>query len=356
MSVFIGDDIEFSPLPNRGNASPASRQLLDLQDDPWRIAAQSANFTSFSNAWTGGSGATTPNPAGVPLVLFSFSGVTVSAALHNVEIGGADCDGGINGNQGDLANTDNMQDIAPRPNQFFIAGNQPRFWNENAGSPANRNAVVFSFTRDVNAFGAWFGDVETRSDGVGQPTLLRLVDVAGNRIGNDIIIPPNGVPDQSICGGPDATTSVSACGNETSSWIGFVDAASPARVRFAILLVGDDDFAVGSNDGNTEHLSFIGATLALIAPSAAPVSISGRIETPDGRGIGRVSVTVIDPLTSDTFSAVSNPFGNFRVEGLTAGNTYVVSVRHKSYIFAEPTQTVQVNEDLTGIIFIANGP
>lgn len=358
VSVFIGNDIEFSALPNRGNATPASRQALDLQDDPWRTASQAATFSSFSAAWSGGPGATTPNPTGVPLVLFSFQGVTVTAALHNVAIGDADCDGAMNGNQGELAATDNMQDAAPRPNQFFIAGAQPRFWNENAGSPATRNAVVFSFTRDVNSFGAWFGDVETRADGPGQPALLRLVDVAGNRIGNDIIIPPNGTPDQSICGGVSDSTSPSACGNETSRWIGFVDTNSPARIRSAILIVGDDDDpGEGNSDGGEEHLSFIGATLAQIAPSSAQVSISGRIETPEGQGIGRVSVTVVNPLDpSETFSAISNPFGNFTVVGLTAGNTYVVSVGHKSYVFPEPTQTIQVNEDLTGIIFIANGP
>lgn len=357
VSVFIGDDIEFSALPNRGDASPASRQILGLQDDPWQIASQAAGFTSFSDAWTGGAGATTPNPSGVSLVLFSFQGVTVSAALHNIPLGDADCDGAINGNQGELANTNNMQDGSPRPNQFFTLGNQPRFWNENAGSPANRNAVVFSFTRDVNSFGAWFGDVETRTDGQGQPALLRLVDVAGNRIGNDIIIPPNGTPDQSVCGGATVDTSASACGNETSRWIGFVDTNSPARIRSAILIVGDDDgIGQGDTDGNTEHLSFIGATLARLAPSAAPVSISGRVETPDGQGIGRVSVTVTDPLASEMFSAITNPFGNFRIEGLTAGRTYVVTVQHKTFIFPEPTQIIQVNEDLTGVTFVSNAP
>ena len=109
--------------------------------------------------------------------------------------------------------------------------------------------MLFDFSEPVTAFGAWFGDLETSPNGTS--AIVRLLDASGNRIGDDIVVPPTIDPSQ--CG----AASFRGCGNRTTRWIGFVDDAS--QVKQMLVVVGDD--AAGET-GNREHLSFIGATLA----------------------------------------------------------------------------------------------
>jgi len=153
-----------------------------------------------------------------------------------------------------------MQDHAPKPQTLYTAGKA--YYNESSGSTSSRNALLFTFAQPIRAFGAWLGDVETRTDGNGTTALLRLLDDSGVRIGDDIQIPTStATADQSLCGAP-VNDSYVGCGNRTTRWIGFVaDDATP--VKQMLVIVGDDDSQTDGNDGNTEHLSFIGATVAL---------------------------------------------------------------------------------------------
>jgi hypothetical protein len=83
-------------------------------------------------------------------------------------------------------------------------------------------------------------------------------------------------------------------------------------------------------------------------PTAAMVSVGGRVITADGRGLANALVYLTDQ-TGETRTARTSPFGYYRFEEIPAGETYVVSVRHKRYQFAP--QMVAVQEELTGLDF-----
>lgn len=85
-----------------------------------------------------------------------------------------------------------------------------------------------------------------------------------------------------------------------------------------------------------------------LGPTAASVSVGGRVLTPGGSGIGRVVVTMTD-LQGATRSAQTNNFGFYRFEGVRAGETYVFEVRHKEFQFA--AQIINVNDELTNLNF-----
>jgi Developmentally Regulated MAPK Interacting Protein. len=87
-----------------------------------------------------------------------------------------------------------------------------------------------------------------------------------------------------------------------------------------------------------------------LAPSAAAVSVAGRVSTSNGRSISGAVIT----MTSDTgtvFSARSNAFGYYTLDGLAAGRVYVVQVSARGWSF--DSQTVSVTDDLTGLDFTA---
>ncbi|MBK9162478.1 MAG: carboxypeptidase regulatory-like domain-containing protein [Acidobacteria bacterium] len=93
-------------------------------------------------------------------------------------------------------------------------------------------------------------------------------------------------------------------------------------------------------------------TLGTLAPTAANVSVGGRVLTDTGRGIPRARLTLTDS-NGNTRTTMTNPFGYYRFDNVEVGQNYIVSVASKSYEFANPTQVVSVLENVTNVDFIA---
>ncbi|HMS44110.1 MAG TPA: carboxypeptidase regulatory-like domain-containing protein, partial [Pyrinomonadaceae bacterium] len=86
-----------------------------------------------------------------------------------------------------------------------------------------------------------------------------------------------------------------------------------------------------------------------LAPLAANVSISGRV-TANGVSV-RNAVVRLTTATGTTRTVRTSAFGYYRFDDVEVGETYVVSVNHKRYLFA--SQVVSVTEDLTELNFTA---
>ncbi len=89
---------------------------------------------------------------------------------------------------------------------------------------------------------------------------------------------------------------------------------------------------------------------AILAPTAAPASISGRVVSRLGRGISGAFVTLTDQ-NGAVRTARTNGFGYYRFDGIAAGENYVVGASHKRYAFSP--QTISVNENISGLELIA---
>jgi hypothetical protein len=87
-----------------------------------------------------------------------------------------------------------------------------------------------------------------------------------------------------------------------------------------------------------------------LGPTAAPVSVSGRVITPIGRGVARARVLLTNS-TGETRMVMTNPFGYFRFKEIDSGETYVFEVTHKRYTFTP--QVLSVTNDLTELNFTA---
>ncbi len=81
-----------------------------------------------------------------------------------------------------------------------------------------------------------------------------------------------------------------------------------------------------------------------LAPTAANVSLAGRVTDDNGDPIGRVSIDVSDGAGVKR-SAVTNAFGYYLVDELPAGRTYIVEASHKRYAFAPGA--VALNDNVT---------
>ncbi|MEP6901472.1 MAG: pectinesterase family protein [Actinomycetota bacterium] len=92
----------------------------------------------------------------------------------------------------------------------------------------------------------------------------------------------------------------------------------------------------------------------LFAPPAANVSVAGKVLTANGLGIGRVNITLTNTATGEIRSVQTNSFGFYNFSDVPAGGTYVVTVNSRRYSFANPTQVVNVSEDVSELNFTAD--
>ncbi|MDQ3798588.1 MAG: carboxypeptidase-like regulatory domain-containing protein, partial [Acidobacteriota bacterium] len=86
-------------------------------------------------------------------------------------------------------------------------------------------------------------------------------------------------------------------------------------------------------------------------PTAATVSIGGRVLSASGRGIAKAVVTLAD-INGNLRFVVTNSFGYYRFEEVAAGAAYILQVRHKHFEFAP--QVLTVTEEMSNLDFTAS--
>ena len=112
---------------------------------------------------------------------------------------------------------------------------------------------------------------------------------------------------------------------------------------------GKQDFTTTSLDNSldADHISVrLGG-----CPTAARVAISGRVMTPEGRGIRNAMVTLTDNQGVIN-RALTSARGIYRFDDVEAGHTYILAIRSRRYQFE--SQVISVTDDLTGVDFIAS--
>ena len=108
----------------------------------------------------------------------------------------------------------------------------------------------------------------------------------------------------------------------------------------------DPDVVVGSISG--------GWCLEIIPPTAAGVSVSGRVQTASGAGIRNARVVVTGNTLPEPRVVTTGSFGYFSIDGLTAGETYVVTVNSQRYTFQTPARVYTLVDNIADADFVAN--
>ena len=88
-------------------------------------------------------------------------------------------------------------------------------------------------------------------------------------------------------------------------------------------------------------------------PTAAGVTVSGRVVDTSGRGVRSAVLVLTDP-NGNVRRESTRRSGYYRFIDVTAGQSYVISVSARRYTFAEPTQLISVTDDLTDLNFVGS--
>ncbi|MER3430383.1 MAG: hypothetical protein C4324_04940 [Blastocatellia bacterium] len=73
-----------------------------------------------------------------------------------------------------------------------------------------------------------------------------------------------------------------------------------------------------------------------------------------GVGLPGIVITVTDADTGLGRATRTNSFGNYRVEGLTAGRTYIITASNSKFIFDPQSRVVILTEDIADLDFRAS--
>ena len=111
-----------------------------------------------------------------------------------------------------------------------------------------------------------------------------------------------------------------------------------------------DSYAAVCTTGLTSLSPF---AIAQFVPTAAPVSISGRVLTSDGRGINGAVITMSD-AAGHVRTARTGAFGYYQFDNVGSGENYVLAIGSKRFTFAEPVRFVNAVDDVADVDFVAN--
>ena len=89
-----------------------------------------------------------------------------------------------------------------------------------------------------------------------------------------------------------------------------------------------------------------------LAPTAAAVSITGRVTTANGQGIRNTRLTLTSP-NGVRRTAMTSTFGYYAFDGVDVGHTYVLEIASKRYTFQNPTRVFSLQNHVTGMDFAA---
>lgn len=106
-----------------------------------------------------------------------------------------------------------------------------------------------------------------------------------------------------------------------------------------------------SSQGEAQSTSTDGRVTLVAVTTAAEVSLSGRVSSYEGRGVGNATVTISGGDSSNSVTVLTRRTGVYRIDGLKAGGSYIVTVSQPRYRF-EP-KAVHLDDSVSGFDFVA---
>ena len=142
---------------------------------------------------------------------------------------------------------------------------------------------------------------------------------------------------------------IAGVANQILMTVQFTVAANAQPGTTTPLLLSEAD--ASTDDPASVSVSSINGTVTITGPTAAPVTISGRVMTFSGRGIANARVAATDQ-NGVVRTVRTNSFGYYRFNDIASGQTYVFNVSHKSYQFTP--RVVSVFESQGKFNFVAD--
>lgn len=91
------------------------------------------------------------------------------------------------------------------------------------------------------------------------------------------------------------------------------------------------------------------------APTAALVTVMGRVSNPSGGVVQRVRIVLVDTTSGTARSAKTNPFGYFQFDNVEVGRFYIVRAENSNFTFTPESHAFNLFEGRDDLNFTAVG-
>jgi hypothetical protein len=107
--------------------------------------------------------------------------------------------------------------------------------------------------------------------------------------------------------------------------------------------------AVGGSTTFDASAHFAGFWLPEFFPTAAGVSIAGRVFAPGGAGLANATI-YLTGRKGETLVTRTSSFGHYHFDDVVAGQTVVISVSSRRYVYAP--RTLSLHENVNDVDFL----
>ncbi|MEP6903377.1 MAG: SdrD B-like domain-containing protein, partial [Actinomycetota bacterium] len=109
------------------------------------------------------------------------------------------------------------------------------------------------------------------------------------------------------------------------------------------------NFTTGGGGSNNHTFDFG----FYLSPTAANVTVGGRAASASGSGLRGILV-ILTEGNGSTRTVLTNSFGYYRFDDIPAGQIVTVSVSSKKYSFKQPTQVINVSDNIADLDFVSD--
>ncbi len=224
------------------------------------------------------------------------------------------------------------------------SGNNNTLTEDTSTADGNNRLVILPTTTGVVAGGTL--DLSTNEN-------IQLYAVGGRAVGTLI--------DQVLMGNNTSLIAGATWGdNDTSTITDNINAGTsiPSGADVAFMPANSTLAEIQNNDTGSRFTvtnSSYGTPGLSNTTTASNLSISGRAMTADGRGITNAVVTLSGGTLQAPISFLTGRRGMFNFADLDGGDTYVVSIEARRFVFEQPNIVINLDDSVTNANFVAAG-
>jgi len=291
-----------------------------------QVSGAAALFTQF---WRNNNGGLTPSPA------------MIKAAIINSaqEMNGFDTSASIpNGNEG-WGRLNMKQMFGPGVTPTYIDGTATL---SSVGSNITYAGSVVDTTKPVKITLVW-----TDPPAVADPALVNDLDLA-------VTIGGSTYRGNNLTGGVSTAGGTSNSVDNVENVILLPGIAAGTKVFVSVTAAAlNGDGVLGNADLTDQNFALVLNNFALDT-TAAPANISGRVTDRIGIGIPRTSVSLTNNRGEIEQTAMTNSFGYYQFPDVRTGESYIITVRNKKYVFSPQSIFYNHFDEISDMNFVAS--
>ena len=149
----------------------------------------------------------------------------------------------------------------------------------------------------------------------------------------------------------DATDGPTISGRISSRSV-LLPAACNNQAQVQVRLITTNAAAVDGTSTPDEWIGINNVVISPFAPTAATANVGGQVFSPYGRPLAN-AMLILSDTSGNTRFARTSVFGYYNFSEVEVGQTYVLEIQSKRFVFPQPTQIISVNEDINSLNFYA---